>query len=358
MSVIRIFIIVVLTFSFSEILHAQDKAEPVLLKVNRIIIDSENNYAFYVPTFEFHVFFQKRFDVLRSAVTADYDYLRQDMGFGMSHAFHRYEINPGINIDDNLYFREVFSDSTGIWRRRQSITPFLLHELNDNSGVGVEFKFQREWSPRRRMGTKIVSDQDRSIKCYYYYQKGKINDWKHKFYYLSLERSYRIFKGEFNYLLLETVIKYSTCWTNYMRYKTTFSYRGNITPQNSPIIFLGGHSNLIGYRNDEFWGMRVFSSQNLFAFNPFPEFRFSIKKANFRRLSLLYQIDIGRVSGAANFKEFKPQNKDLKMGLGVGFGVNTDLPNMPTTDIYFLITCPRDDISDIKYYAGFGGWIH
>ena len=81
---------------------------PVMIKINRIVFKPGTKYAIYVPTFEFHMFFQRSFGVFRSAVTADYDYRRQDMGFGMNHALQKYTVNPGIAVDDNLYFRKVF----------------------------------------------------------------------------------------------------------------------------------------------------------------------------------------------------------------------------------------------------------
>jgi len=350
-------IIVIYFFLSGQPGWAQSETEPVLFKINRIVFKPGNKYAIYIPTFEFHMFFQRSFDSITSAVTADYDYRRQDMGFGMSHALQKYVVNPGVAVDDNLYFRKVFSDSTGIWRRKQSITPFLFHELDDNTAIGIRFRIEREWSPKRRMGTKIISKQDRSVKVYYLYQKEEKNIWEDRLFFISLERSYKILKGEFNYFLLEMLFKYSEEVTKAIRYKCIFNYLGNITPQPSPLYFLGGHLNLIGYENDEFWGRRLFYVQNLVELKPFPDFSVAIKNVNFRRISLLCQVDVGQVRGAPKMFDLKPQTKDVKVGLGTGVGVNTDLPYMPETDIYFIIAAPATDFSDMKYYAGFGGWI-
>ncbi|MFC1692517.1 hypothetical protein ACFL1R_03320, partial [Candidatus Latescibacterota bacterium] len=232
--------------------------DPSIIKINRIILRHGNKYSFYIPTFEFHMFFRKVFDNFQSAVTADYDYRRQDMGFGMSHSLNKYVVNPGLTVEDELYFREVFSDSTGIWRRKQSITPYLTHQITDKSTVGIEFEIEREWSPKRRMGIKIISSQNRLVKVYYLYQKDIQDIWNSKLYYLSFERSYQFFKGEFNYFLIETLLKHSREINNYINYRAIFGFKGNITPQKSPLFFLGGYSNLIGYNNDEFWGKRVF----------------------------------------------------------------------------------------------------
>ena len=358
MGYVRTLIIIMLFFFSCEFALSQESTELVMIKINRIVLSPGNKYAFYLPTFEFHVFFQKSFESFRSAVTADYDYRRQDMGFGMSHALLKHVVNPGVTVDDNLYFREVFSDSTGIWRRKQSITPFLLHEFSENSSAGIEFKIEREWSPKRRMGTKIISNQDRSVKLYYLYQKREENIWNHRIFFLSFERSYKIFKGEFNYFLFETLCNYSKEISDNIRYKGTFSYRGNITPQKSPLFFIGGHSNLIGFENDELWGRKAIYYKNLLELKPFPQFSFSIKNAHFRRLSFLYQLDIAQVRGSAKLKDLKPQTKDVKIGIGIGFGVNTDLPYMQATDIHFIVAAPSTDFSNIKYYAGFGGWIN
>ncbi|MBN1292124.1 MAG: hypothetical protein JXB48_09825 [Candidatus Latescibacteria bacterium] len=356
----RVFSIIVIILLGAVLLHdnayAQNDAGPVKIKINRIVFERENSYALYVPSFEFHVFFQQEFNILRSAITADYDYRRQDMGFGMSHAFYKYIVTPGITIEDNLYFREVFSDSTGIWNRAQSITPFLSHKVNGNTSVGMEFKIQREWSPNRRMGAQIINSQDRSLKIYYLYKKKHTTDYEQFLGYLSFERAYQIFNGDFNYLLLELFVRQATELNKSIRFKNVFSYKGNLTPQTSPLIFLGGHSNLIGYENDEFWGKKVFYMQNLLELKPFPNFEFSINKAQFRRLALLCQFDIGQVRGAPDFADLKPQNMDIKMGGGIGFGVNTDLPYMPQTDLHIMIASPVDR-SDLKFYAGFGGWI-
>ena len=46
--------------------------------------------------------------------------------------------------------------------------------------------------------------------------------------------------------------------------------KANLTPQDSPLFFLGGHSTLIGYGNDEFWGLKAYSSQNLFELKTVP----------------------------------------------------------------------------------------
>jgi len=335
---------------------AQDPTGPIKIKINRIVFNRGNSYALYIPSFEFHAFFQQEFNVLRSAISADYDYRRQDMGFGMTHALYKYVVTPGITIEDNLYFREVFTDSTGIWNRSQSITPFLTHMLTDNSTVGMEFKIQREWSPKRRMGAQIIYSNDRALKVYYLYRKTGKTKYDDILYYLSFERSYMLLQGDYNYLLLELLARRSVELNEYIRYKTIYSFRGNLTPQHSPLIFLGGHSNLIGYENDEFWGRKVFYLQNLIEVKPFPRFYFSIHKANFRRLSLLCQFDIGQVRGAPELEDRRPQTKELKMGIGIGLGINTDLPYMPATDLHLLIARPVDR-SNLKFYAGFGGWI-
>jgi hypothetical protein len=268
-----------------------------------------------------------------------------------------YTVKPGISISDNLYFREVFTDSPGIWNRAQSITPFLLHELSDRTAVGMEFKFQREWSPNRRMGTQIVRAQDRSLKVYYMYQYDGHNQWNNLLYYLSFERSYKLFGGDYNYLLFEALVKYSEELNSYIRYKGIINFQGNVTTQTSPLFFLGGHANLIGYDNDEFWGRRAFSTQHLLEFKPFPSFEFSVFRATFRRLAILCQLDIGQVRGAPVFMDLRPQTSDIRTGFGFGLGFNTDLPYMSATDMHIMAARPYDR-SDYKFYAGFGGWLN
>jgi hypothetical protein len=337
---------------------AQEDSGPMMIKINRIVVKRQNTYAFYVPTFEFNMYFQRQFDNFRSAVTATYDYNRQDMGFGMSHVLTKFAINPGVSVDDNIYFRKVFSDSTGIWRRKQTITPFFLHEMTENASVGLEFKIEREWSPDRRMGTEIISTQDRSVRAYYVLQKYMNDPWRRRFFYLSFERSYKIFQGDFNYFILDTVFKFSKTISSFLHYQGTLRYRGNLTPQDSPLIFLGGRTNLIGYDNDEFWGRRVLYSQNLFQVVPFPELVFRIHNAEFRNIALHVQYDMGQVNGFSRLKDLKPQNTDLKMGYGIGIGINTDFPYMPGTDVHFLLASPVESSNDYKFYAGFGGWIN
>lgn len=357
----RLRIICFLTLFFSCLhgvtVFAQGETGPLKIKINRIVYNRGNTYAFYVPSLEFHVFFQQEFNVLRSAITADYDYRRQDMGFGMSHALYKYIITPGITVEDNLYFREVFTDSTGIWNRSQSIIPFIIHEIDEHATVGMEFTIQREWSPKRRMGAQIINSQDRSLKIYYLYKTVRESQYNQFLGYTSFERAYQIFNGDFNYLLLEVFLRHSREINKHIRIKNIVNFKGNITPQTSPLIFLGGHSSMIGFDNDEFWGRRVFYLQNLFEIKPLPRYEFSIKKAKFRRLALLLQFDIGQVRGAPVFLDLKPQNMDIKMGVGVGIGVNTDLPYMPKTDLHIMVASPSDR-SDIKFYAGFGGWIN
>jgi len=352
----NVFMVLFLILSISCL--AQEETGPVMIKIHRIVLGPSNKYIVNIPTFEFHMYLQKSFKIFRSAVTADYDYQRQDMGFGMRHSLFRYVVNPGISVEDNLYFREVFSDSTGIWRRKQSISPFLIHELNEHSAIGIEFKFEREWSPNRRMGTKIISNRDRSIRVYYLLKKGENSIWNNRIFYIAFERSYRIFNGEYNYLLIEALTKYSRELTKSFYYKGIFSYMGNITPQQSPIFFLGGYSTLIGYENHEFWGRRIFYLKNLMEFKPFPNFSFSIKNTRFARFSFLSQFDIGQTRGAAKFKDMKSQTRDIKTGLGIGLGMTADLPYMHLANLYFLIAVPSSDYSDIKYYTGLGGFIN
>jgi hypothetical protein len=279
------------------------------------------------------------------------------MGFGMSHVLTKFWVNPGVGVDDNMYFREVFSDSTGVWRRKQNITPFLLHEFNESNSTGLEFKIEREWSPDRRMGRNIVSTQDRAIKVFYAHQRYMDDKLRRRFCYIALERSLPYLHGEFNYFVAETVVKVSTEFLKKFRYQGTLSYRGNITSEPSPIIFIGGRTSLVGYENDEFWGRQVFYNQNLFQYSPFANQRLRISRLELRRLSLVWQVDLGRVEGASHIEGFKTQTNDLKLGLGLGVGVNTDLPYMPDTDVYFLIATPYKEMDDVKYYAGFGGWI-
>ena len=289
---------------------------------------------------------------------ADYDYKRKDMGFGMSHSLHKFAVNPGISVGDNLFFREIFNDTTGVWYRKQSITPFLFHELNDNSLILMEFNIEKEWSPRRRMGTDIISYYDYGLKIQYIYQNNESDKWKNSLFTLSIERSYKILKGQYNYLLLETFLTHAGKLNAYISYKGNISFRGNLTPQDSPLYFMGGNSSLIGYDNDEFWGRRVFYSQNRFEIKLFPEFNFSISKAVFRDLSLIYQIDFGQVRGSSIYRDLVPQKRDIKIGNGLGIGINTDIPYMPDTDLHFIIASPANDVSDIKFYAGFGSWLN
>lgn len=337
---------------------AQSETGPVKIKINRIVFNPGTRYAIYIPSFEFHAFFQQTTKMLRSSISADYDYRRQDMGFGMSHTLYRYIINPGIMVEDNLYFRKVFNDSTGIWNRNQTITPFLVHQLNVNSVVGMEFHLERESSPKIREGTSIIRYQDRSVKVYYLRQTSLDDPWNHHIHYVSLARSYKILNGSFNYLLIELLSQYSSELNRYFRYKGVFSYRGNLTPQPSPLFFLGGHTSLIGYENDEFWGRKVVYAQNLFEMKPFPDFKFSLDRMNFRRLSVLFLIDLGRVEDAPTLAQFKRQPSNVKTGLGLGFGFNTDLPYMEKTDIHFVVASPSNDLSNLKFYAGFGGWVN
>lgn len=345
-------------FTGSAAVRAQSETGPVKIKINRIVYNPGNLYAIYVPSFEFHVFFQQTTRMLRSAITADYDYHRQDMGFGMSHALYRYVINPGITVEDNLYFRKVFNDSTGIWNRNQTITPFLVHQLTNNAVVGLELHFERESSPKIREGSSIIRYQDRSMKVYYLYQTSSGNPWNHKIHYISLARSYKILNGSFNYLTIELLGQYSTELNRYVRYKGILSYRGNLTPQSSPLFFLGGHTSLIGFENDEFWGRRAIYTQNLLEMKPFPDFKFSVGKAVFQRFSALFQIDIGRVGGSPMLSQFKRQDTDIKTGIGLGLGFNTDLPYMERTDIHFIVASPSNNPSNLKFYAGFGGWVN
>ncbi|MFC1541140.1 hypothetical protein ACFL50_01680 [Candidatus Latescibacterota bacterium] len=350
------FLFAVLILS-GTVVFAQDETGPIKIKIRRVVFRGGNQYSVNIPDLAFHVLLQKSFETIQSSITADYDYRRKDMGFGMSHSLTKYIVNPGISVEDKLYFRRVFNDSTGIWSRTQSVTPFLIHKYNENVSLGLAFNFENEWSPNRRMGTDINYYRDNSITGFYYYQSGGDKNWESFIFSLNIERSYKIFKGEYNYLLLDTMAQYLKEVNRYIRYKGQFSFRGNLTPQKSPLFFIGGNSSLIGYENDEFWGRKAFFTQNLFEIMPYPKYSFSIGNAEFRELNVLIQFDIGQVRSSAKIKDLKPQNKDIKTGLGIGFGVNTDLPYMPDTDLYFITASPTDDYSDLKFYAGFGGWL-
>ena len=338
----------------SENTYAQEESMPIHFNINRIVLKTQNQYTLYIPTFEFHMFLQREFTVLQSSVTADYDYRRQDMGFGMSHQLYKYVVNPGVHIQDNLFFREVFTDSTGVWRRKQSINPFLSHEINDHQTIVMEFKIEREWSPMRRMGTEIVSNRDRSIKLYYIYNNNVENIWDRDILYLSLERSYKFFKGQYNYFLAEIMAKRSFELNIHTKLNSIIAYRGNITPEVSPLYFLGGYNNLIGFENDEFWGRQVFYLRNNIEYSPFPLYETSVFGSEFRRFSLLLRLDVGRVNGITRMLDLRTQNTKPKIGIGVGIGFNTDLPYMPATNIRLLIASPSTDYSNFKYYIGFG----
>lgn len=337
---------------------AQVESNPLKIKINRIVFNPGNKYAVYIPTFEFHVLFQQSSRSLRSSISADYDFQRQDMGFGMSHALYRYVVNPGISVEDNLYFRKVFNDSTGVWSRRQTVTPFLVHQMSKNSVVGMEFMFERESSPKIKEGASIIRYQDRTMRVYYLFQTKPEDPSSHRIYYISMSRSYKILNGSFNYLLLELLNQYSNDLNQYVRYKNIFSYRGNLTPQDSPLFFLGGHSSLIGFENDEFWGRQVVYTQNLFEMKPFPKYRFTFLNSEFRSLAVLFELDVGQVKGAPSIEQYKKQTTDIKAGMGFGLGFNTDLPYMPKTDVHLMVASPSIDPSNLKFYAGFGGWIN
>ena len=336
--------------------QAQDDTGPVKIRVRRILFKAGNQYSVSVPDLEFHVLLQKQFDMINSSITADYDFTRKDMGFGMSHAFNFFLVNPGISVDDNLYFREVFSDSTGIWSRKQSISPFLIHEFDDRSTVALNFIFEREWSPKRREGSDIVHDYDYSLRLVYFFHEQLSTD-DNTTVTISAERSYRLFRGEYNYFILNLDSQITRKLNEHVTYRNRASYDGNVTPQQSPLFFIGGQNSLVGFERDEFWGRRVISMQNLLEVKPFPFYELKIKGLNFRELSILTQIDIGQVRGARKVAELREQDMNLKLGIGLGFGFTTDLSYMPDTPLYFTVASPSTNVADFKFYAGFGGWL-
>ena len=264
-------LVLCLLYSFPDYARAQDPVGPLRLRVRKFVFKTGNQYSVNIPDLEFHVLMQKRFQSIQSAVNADYDFRRKDMGFGMSHAFHKYVVNPGIAVEDNLYFRKVFSDSTGIWSRSQSITPFLMHEIDENSSLGLNFKFERQWSPDRREGTDILNFYDYSLKVFYYAQSVVDHNSEQSLFNISLERSYKLFQGDYNYLLLETFIHYAKDLNSFLKYKSKFVFRGNLTPQDSPIFFVGGNASLIGYDKDEFWGSEGIYIPEPFCFHAVPD---------------------------------------------------------------------------------------
>ncbi|MFC1511946.1 hypothetical protein ACFL5H_01975 [Candidatus Latescibacterota bacterium] len=354
----RLCMVLCLTFVLlgTESVLAQDETGPVKIRVRRIAFRAGNEYSLNIPELEFHVLLQRQFDAINSSITANYDYGRKDMGFGMSHALNIFLVNPGISVDDNLYFREVFSDSTGIWSRKQSISPFLIHEFNEKTALGMNFVFEREWAPKRREGADIVHFYDYVLKLVYIYNDIN-NAVVNKTVTMSAERSFRVLRGQYNYFLLSIDIQYERILNEYITYRNNMGFTGNLTPQRSPLFFIGGPNTLLGFEKDKFWGRRVFFSQNLFEWRPLPDFSFAVKNIPFRQLSFLTQIDIGQVRGAKHIVDLKLQNEDIKIGLGLGFGFNTDIPYMPDTPLYFIISSPSDDMLDLKLYAGFGGWL-
>ena len=345
-----------LSLSGTQAVLAQDDG-PVKIKVRRILFKAGNQYSVNIPDLEFHVLLQKNFEVINSSITADYDFSRKDMGFGMSHAFNFFLVNPGISVDDNLFFREVFSDSTGIWSRRQSIAPFLLHEFSQNSTIAMNFIFSREWSPKTREGADIAHFYDYSMRLVYFYQTGKISDEENTTMTISAERSYRLFRGEYNYFILSFDSQFARRINQHLYYRNRLGFDGNVTPQDSPLFFVGGSNSLAGYEKDEFWGRRVFTLQNLLEVKPFPDYELNIKGVKFRQLSLLTELDLGQVRGARKVVELREQDMNFKLGLGLGFGFTTDLPYMPDTPLYFILASPYDDTNNVKFYAGFGGWL-
>lgn len=342
----------------SQPASSQTESGPVKIKIRHFVFTAENEYSVNIPDLEFHVLLQKEFEKITSTIIADYDYSRKDMGFGMSHAFNMFVVNPGITVEDHLYFRKVFNDSTGIWSRKQSLTPFLVHTLSDRSTLGLNFKFEREWSPKRREGADIVQYYDNSIQLFLVFQNRPNDHIRGTYLTVSVERSYRLLSGEYNYLLGDLILQHNIPLNKYIQYKGIVSARGNLTPQGSPLFFLGGNASLLGYEKDEFWGRRTAAVQNLFSITPWPDYRLTVWDMPFRSLSLLLEADFGWVGGSVDIPDFKPQTNDLKAGLGFGFGFNTDLPYMPGVDLHFIVAGPADRFSDTKYYAGFGGWLY
>ena len=80
----------------------------------------------------------------------------------------------------------MFTDSTGIWNRKQAIIPFLYHELSEHATLGMEFKFERDRSPKRRLESEVINSQDRSIKIYYLYKDVERKRLDYSLYYISV----------------------------------------------------------------------------------------------------------------------------------------------------------------------------
>jgi hemolysin activation/secretion protein len=231
-----------------------------------------------------------------------------------------------------------------------------MHEFTPTSTLALNFIFEREWEPKLHEGTDIAHYYDYSLRLLYFFHEDTSED-ENTTLTLSLERSYRIFRGEYNYFLLSLSSQVERRFSDYFTYRNRVSFDGNITPQRSPLFFMGGPYSLVGYEKDEFWGRRAFSMQNIMEVQPFPDYELKIHGHSFRELSILSQLDFGMARGAKNIAGLRKQDADWKVGVGIGFGFTTDLPYMPDTPLHFILASPARDSGDVKFYAGFGGWL-
>ena len=352
-----LFLLFIILFIFPLSSRAQQSSGPINIKVDRVMIKAGTQYEIYLPTLEMHARIEKPFTYITSIFSADYDFTRKDMGFGLDHIIHALPLKPGFSVEDYIYFRSAFSDSTGVWRRVRGMHLSIRKDFSKRVVLEFEAKREEQKSPIRTGFARVESVDDRTVGLYLNYLRDeKADSLNYSVGYISYEQGFRFLGGDYFYTIISLRALYRRYFSKSILYEGEVHFRANVTDEESPYFFLGGTKSLRGYDNDEFWGKRKYLIRNQLGVHVLPGFRPGNKNFNISDFMVLSLVDFGVVRGGATIIGKKPMKDKIKIGAGGGIGATLDTKWVKNMSAQVILASPVTSKSSTKVYIVLEGF--
>ena len=352
-----LFLLFISLFVVSFSSHAQQSSGPVNIKVDRLIVKAGTQYEVYLPSLEMHARIEKPFTYITSIFSANYDFNRKDLGFGLEHIIHALPLKPGFSVEDYIYFRSAFSDSTGVWRRVRGMRLSIRKDFSKRVVLEFEAKREAQKSPIRTGFARVESVDDRTVGLYLNYLRDeKADSLNYSVGYISYEQGFRFLGGDYFYTIISLRVLHRRYISKRILYEGEVYFRANVTDEESPYFFLGGLKSLRGYDNDEFWGKRKYLIRNQLGVLILPGFRPGNKNFNIGDFMLISLVDFGIVRGGANILGEKSMTDKVKIGAGGGIGATFNTKWIKDMSAQVIVASPVTLKSSSKIYVVLKGF--
>jgi len=323
--------------------------EPLDLRLHRLWLKYESEFAFLLPEGEFNAALEKKSGYFRSQAWAHYNFVSGDLGFWLRNLYTRFRLVPYLQVYDRLTFVPLYSpDRT--WRREQGMQLGGGFTLRSNMSMSINLNFQRFSFPSNVDYQTLESRNIRSI-------SQTLGAWADSveaagFYHsglfeLELARAFRIGDGGASFLQLRFNSRGQSegPWLTLAGQVQLVSLLSGF---GVPRIFWGGRGKLSGYRVNEFSGTDLLYLSQLTRFRLNRKPLSLISNFTAHELSLATHLEAGQVGNNRRIRDAASYHTSV----GIGLESMTAYRQLRAFELFFWVYKALEHDRDFRYYIG------